>query len=462
MNSIGNIFGDTGTRTFKFSPYQDSSVRIGDYVQTQHEIDGWVLAQISDIHFSTRDDRIIAVANVIGSRDDSGHLILPRYPFKQSATVHCADAKLIEDSLGLSDGNVYIGKLEGQDLQIKLNANKLIQKHCSILAKTGSGKSYTAGVILEELLDNNVPILIIDPHGEYKTLRDDGNGTAEDYARFGICAGGYKDRVTVYSPNDTDKPFRLNGLALSVKELIDMSSDLRGATQLNILYDAVQSAKSVNDSYTIDEIIFHTANHPSKARLSVIYALEALKDTGLLEGNPTSINELMQKGKAAIIDMKGVNPETQQMIVTQICTRLFEGRKIDKVNAGILVVEEAHNYCPEKGFGKSQCSTILRTIASEGRKFGLGMMVISQRPARVDKNVLSQCNTQIIMKVTNPNDLKAIVNGLEGIGKDMEDEIKRLSAGVAMIVSNDIERPIFVDVRVRKSKHGGESIDIVG
>lgn len=461
MHSIGNIFGDTGTRTFKFSPYQDTSIRIGDYIQTQHEIDGWVLAQISDIHFSTKDDRIIATVNVIGSRI-SGHLITPRFPFKQSATVHCADEKLIEDSLGLSNGNVYVGKLEGQDLQINLNANKLIQKHCSILAKTGSGKSYTAGVIMEELLDNDVPILIIDPHGEYRTLADDGNGSDEDYERFGICVGGYKDKVTVYSPNNTDKPFRLNGLALSVKELIAMSSDLRGATQLNILYDAVQSAKSVNDSYTIDEIIFHAANHSSKSRLSVIYALETLRDGGLLDGIPTSINELMQRGRVAIIDMKGVKPETQQMIVAQLCTRLFEGRKLDKVNAGMLVVEEAHNYCPEKGFGKAESSAILRTIASEGRKFGLGMMVISQRPARVDKNVLSQCNTQIIMKVTNPNDLKAIVSGLESVGKDVEDEIKRLSAGVAMIVSNDIERPIFVDVRVRKSKHGGESIDIVG
>jgi hypothetical protein len=74
----------------------------------------------------------------------------------------------------------------------------------------------------------------------------------------------------------------------------------------------------------------------------------------------------------------------------------------------------------------------LRTIASEGRKFGLGLMVISQRPARIDKNVLSQCNTQIIMKVTNPNDLKAISKGLEGISSEVEEELKRLPPGVAM------------------------------
>jgi hypothetical protein len=89
------------------------------------------------------------------------------------------------------------------------------------------------------------------------------------------------------------------------------------------------------------------------------------------------------------------------------------------------------------------------------------MMVISQRPARVDKNILSQCGTQIIMKVTNPNDLKAISKGLEGVNSYVEDELMRLPPGVAMLVSTDIERPILVDIRVRKSKHGGESVNIM-
>jgi DNA helicase HerA-like ATPase len=65
------------------------------------------------------------------------------------------------------------------------------------------------------------------------------------------------------------------------------------------------------------------------------------------------------------------------------------------------------------------------------------------------------------MKVTNPNDLKAISKGLEGISSDVEEDIKRLSPGVAMIVSTYIERPILVDIRTRKSKHGGASVPVV-
>jgi hypothetical protein len=127
----------------------------------------------------------------------------------------------------------------------------------------------------------------------------------------------------------------------------------------------------------------------------------------------------------------------------------------------MVVVEEAHNYIPERGTGNAASTSIVRTIAAEGRKFGLGLMVISQRPARVDKNVISQCNTQIIMRVTNPNDLKALSKGLEGMTSELEEEIKRLPPGVAMLVSNEIERPITVSVRPRKSRHGGVSTQIV-
>jgi DNA helicase HerA-like ATPase len=189
--------------------------------------------------------------------------------------------------------------------------------------------------------------------------------------------------------------------------------------------------------------------------------LEDIRDSDILSSSPTELDELMHNGKASVIDFKGVPPELQSMIVARLCSALFEARKLNTIPPGMLVVEEAHNFAPERGFSKTISSEVLRTIASEGRKFGLGMMVISQRPARIDKNVLSQCGTQVIMKVTNPNDLKSISKGLEGVNSFVEDELMRLPPGVAMLVSNDIERPVLVDIRVRKSKHGGESVNVL-
>ena len=486
-DSIGVIFGKTSSLIFRFAVSDSLATRRSDYIKVWHESDGWTLAQVSTITSSSEDfsvdeavdaaegtskigdmdEHIIADATVIGVRDKEGVLRVPKSPFSPGDKVFKADEFLIKQTLGLMRGDVYIGLLEGQSVHVNLDANNLVQKHCSILAKTGAGKSYTGGVILEELLDKGVPLLIIDPHGEYATLKLPNDDKPSSFERYGISPKGYASQVTVYTPankllNPTaDYLFRLNGINLSIKELSQFFSDSQSQNETGMLFEAVSKLKLEKQNYTIEDIIIEVGQNKSKVKWNVINKLETLKETGILSDNATSINELVQDGRASIIDMKGVNPDLQAMIVAKLCTDIFDARKLNTVPPCMLVIEEAHNFCPEKGFERTVSTDILRTIASEGRKFGLGLMVVSQRPARVDKNILSQCNTQIIMKVTNPNDLKAISKGLEGIGSDVEDDIKSLPPGVAMIVSTYIERPILVDIRTRKSKHGGASVPVV-
>ena len=106
-------------------------------------------------------------------------------------------------------------------------------------------------------------------------------------------------------------------------------------------------------------------------------------------------------------------------------------------------------------------SRILKNIASEGRKFGLGLCVVTQRAARIDKNVLSQCNTQLILQVTNPLDLKAITSSIEGLTNGMTEMIQSLPVGVALITGGGYHTPLFCEVRPRATRHGGESVQVV-
>jgi hypothetical protein len=169
---------------------------------------------------------------------------------------------------------------------------------------------------------------------------------------------------------------------------------------------------------------------------------------------------LIQPSKCTIINLKGIEPLVQEIIAYKLLFDLYELRKKEKIPPFFTVVEEAHIFCPERSFGETKSSQILRTIAAEGRKFGQGLAVISQRPARVDKSVLSQCSTQMILKVTNPNDLKAISNSVEGITSESEKEIANLPIGTAL-VTGVVDVPLFVNIRPRRSKHGGEEIDML-
>ncbi|ODS41769.1 MAG: hypothetical protein A7315_00200 [Candidatus Altiarchaeales archaeon WOR_SM1_79] len=179
--------------------------------------------------------------------------------------------------------------------------------------------------------------------------------------------------------------------------------------------------------------------------------METLRDSGIFEGDTIFEEKLVRPGMTSIINLKGTDPKIQQLIVAKLARNLFEARKLNRIPKFFFLIEEAHNFCPERGFGSALSSNILRTIAGEGRKFGFRIGIVSQRPARVDKNVLSQCNTQIILKVTNPNDLRAIGNSIEGFTSGLEEDIRQLTIGRALVVGECVEQPIVVDVRVRKT-----------
>ncbi|GBE18311.1 MAG TPA: ATP-binding protein [Euryarchaeota archaeon] len=481
---VGLIFGEVGHRDFNFLLNDNSEVSKGDYVKVNHETYDWVLCQITSIKISNEfyslsamkserevkdTERRIATAKIIGFVDEKGILRAPKIPFKPGQKVYAADSKLIKTSLGLKGkGNgIYLGLLEGhRGTPVYLNPNKLFQKHVSVLAKTGAGKSYTVGVLIEELLEKKIPTLIIDPHGEYASLKQTNINTREleQMERFKIQPKGY-DNITEFTPYldinpDADRKFVLDFTKLSPRDLIEALPTKIPASQKAILFECIKTARGYG-SYSIEDLIHLVHENESRSKWNLITNLESLRDSNVFDGTPTKIEELLQEGRVSIINLKGTQPEIQGLIVMSISTALFEARKRGELMPFLLLVEEAHNFCPERGTSKAISSAILRTVASEGRKFGMGLCVVSQRPARIDKNVLSQCNTQIILKITNPNDLRAISQSIEGFTNDLEDEIRLLLPGVALIVGEVVEQPIIVNIRVKRSQHGGGSVDMI-
>jgi hypothetical protein len=476
--AVGRIYGEALSTEFSFVVFDPKEVRRTDYVKVWNDVDGWVVAQVLDIKatadFNESDalhgrnagkEVYVAKAVVIGKRDENGLLRVPKTPFVPGENVFKADNEMIMEALGLEKEGVYIGLVEDSEIKVNLRVNSLVQKHCCILAKTGCGKSYTAGVIIEELLERDVPLFIIDPHGEYVTLKypNDDLGEIERMPLFNIKPSGY-DGVRVYVPPNSpfaekaDGILRLDGLNLTPEEIIELTG-ITSSTAQALLYQAIKNLKG--QSYTIEDIIAEVEVIKHGAKWSLLGHLEKILESKLFGRDATPMHILLQKGRAVVLDMRGIPPEHQDLIVSRVCSQLFELRKQEEVPAGMIVLEEAHNFIPERGLGKAVSTQVLRTIASEGRKFGLGLMVISQRPARVDKNVISQCNTQIVLRVTNPNDLNAIKKGIEGLTAEMVEEIKRLPPGTAIVVSPELEKPVIVNVRVRKSKHGGASISVV-
>jgi len=472
---VGTIYGNVGTSSFNCRV--TAHVERAEYVMVNHADYGNVLCQVGNLIRKTDlsleksanitsntviDEMISANIDVIGYRDDRGLLQTPRTTFSAGSKVQRASSTLIQRVLGLKSGakiGAYVGLLHGHDIPVMLNINELLQRHVCVLAKTGGGKSYISGDIVEELMKHNVTCMIIDPHGEYGAMRDIGKGGD---ARYGVVPRSYKDHILEFSiskDEKTTKPLRFTLKSLEAREILELTrtNDIR--TFLPNLRKAIDTLRERQDMYSVRELIDLLMKDPDNKNAVLISELEYLDEVGLFATRGNRITELIEEGKTTLINLKGVPPDIQELVVRRLSTLLFEMRKVGNIPPMVLIMEEAHNYCPQQGSALS--SKALATIASEGRKFGLGLMVISQRPAKIDKNVLSQCGTQIILKVTNPNDLKAIASSVEGLTSGMIDEVQTMPIGMGMIVGAGIEAPLLVDIRPRESRHGGAGVTVL-
>ncbi|MFA5771273.1 MAG: DUF87 domain-containing protein [Thermoplasmata archaeon] len=520
MINLGTIYGNVGITGFSFA-VSNPNVKKDEYVQFQHEHSGATLGRIvdlkrtSDLSFdkvqfvsrmekhdvssandethqigeashdikadkNTEQDlsstptpkidegKLFATVSIVGYRDERGLLQTPQTPLKAGSPVYMAEEQLIKSVLGLKgmpETGAYVGLLKGHEIKVYLDINTLVQKHVSVLAKTGAGKSYAVGVIIEELMKKKVPLVIIDPHGEYSSMREpnDDKKDAELMGRFDVKPLGFSDQIIEYSPdtsvNKSARQLKFSWTNLEPNEIIDLIGAGGAGTQASTIYQAIKELKTMTHKYTLQNVIDYLKEDKNGGKWNVINALEMLTSIGLFGEPSTKIEELARFGQTTIINFRGVPPNVQEIAVKKLASEFFELRKIEKIPPLMLVMEEVHNFAPQQG--TALCSRTLRTIASEGRKFGLGICMVSQRPAKVDKNIISQCNTQIILKVTNPNDLKAIVNSVEGLTVGLEEEIQKLPIGIGVVCGGSIATPVFIEFRIRHSKHGGKSIDVL-
>ncbi|MBD3155730.1 MAG: DUF87 domain-containing protein [Candidatus Aenigmarchaeota archaeon] len=457
---VGRIVGKTSPESFRFEV--SDIIRKMDFIAVRDPERHMVLGRIDDIF--QKEDRAIAEVTVIGYKDNRGLVQRPRMPFKPGSMVYSADDALIKRVLNLKQSGFYIGLLKNSEsLKVHMSPKKLITKHLAVLSKTGMGKSYFIGVMLEEFLENNIPAVVIDPHGEYSSLVEPNKKREEIkyMERYGVKPKGYKKDLQIFSLEKNlsqgMKKLKLNG-NLTPKEIFEMLPFRLTSSQLNIIYSIVRETED-QKRFTIEELKKEILKSKSRAKWNVLTVLDYLTGTKIFDKSKyVKPEDLVKPGKLTIINLKGIEPDVQQLLVYKITKDLFSSRKKKKIPAFLLVVEEAHNFCPERGFGGQAVSSgILRTIASEGRKFGMGLAVISQRAARVEKSVLSQCNTQVFLRVTNPNDIKTIMDSVEGATKGIESEIKSLPVGTGLVVGV-IEQPLLVDIRIRRTNHAGAAI----
>ncbi|MDI6642805.1 MAG: ATP-binding protein [Candidatus Hodarchaeaceae archaeon] len=390
---------------------------------------------------------LIAEARTLGVQGEQG-LERTTFPPSPGQKVHDANPEALINFLGLNpDGGMELGKLKHHELPVKLDLTRLLRKHVAILGMSGSGKSFGTHVIIEELLDRlpergRVGIVVMDVHGEY-------TGLAE--------SPGYSDRVRVVRGGEV----RIGVPNINAYQFMEFLPDMSGmqARELQRALEGLRGEMRVGKGpFGLDEVISRVGEdgnvhkHLRQALMGWLHDLQAL-DIFDRADNP-NWEHLVEPGKAVLVDLSDMTSlRKKQMLVAYAARRLFNARKRNRVPPFVLCLEEAHQFCPSgESKGMAISRPIIETIAREGRKFYASLMLISQRPVRLSTTVLSQANTNIILRVTNPYDLEHIKQSSEAITGEVADMISSLPVGEALVVGEAVSHPIFVKVRRRRSR----------
>jgi hypothetical protein len=309
--------------------------------------------------------------------------------------------------------------------------------------------------------DSRASLLVFYPHGEYDTLAEMQGSEAfqgED---------GYEPDVVYYDPERLR--VRISELEIGdVMAVLDNPSN-RMQERLSTAWSAMHQQES--RTWGIDELIDEMEERYGEDDASV-GALEwrlrqSIERNDLFDPEDNvSLNEIVDPGQCTVLQMDTLDRWNQQLITTVLLRRMYRERldavrdRYSQIEHPIFALfEEGHRFAPASGDAPSL--GIMRTITSEGRKFGFGLGIISQRPSKIDQDVLSQCGTQISMQIKNPNDQDAIKNSVEAAGEDVLRELPGLTPGQAVVSGDAMNAPALIQVRRRYTPHGAGSRPII-
>jgi len=267
---------------------------------------------------------------------------------------------------------------------------------------------------------------------------------SDDAIREGLCISSGADKVTLGKLMGSD---------------IDVCLDPGYLTKHMAIVGKTGGGKSYTATVALEQMILHK-------NMTIIIIdrhgeFGALKDVPelsefvvLQDSNsyavPT-IDDVYHEGKCTVISVNNISGDMmKEWVVQQIAHILFENRKVGNIGSFLLVLDEAHTWIPQRG--GAICKDVLNSIVAEGRKFGIGVMMLTQRPAKLDKNAFSQCDSDVVLQLVNVNDLKAVGTSVEGVGKDELGQIQRLGVGEALVTGMGLRCPIFVKVNEKMSK----------
>lgn len=338
---------------------------------------------------------------------------------------------------------LFLGYIDsGGDTVNFLLPNTAIARHLAILGKTGVGKSYAAGVLIEELHDKKIPILSFDVLGDMEQ-------TTKDLKGKHLVAGGKDFKV----------PYSILGLGEFLSFIPNTTADQRdiiGAAYGEIFDEALtllDKGKSINIPFSslLDKINEIGTNIGSRATVNAVNRTRvALERSRLLTEQEVKWPNLLDKTSITNIYVGHLDQNHRNLVVGAAARILQRLRRRQTIPPFVLIIDEAHLFIPG-GVDPPSSTVVLRELVRTARHDEIGIVLLSQSPSSMDKQILLTCNTRMLFAL-DPEDLRVVAGQIGDLPEASIQRIPRMARGTAVLTSGvDILRhPVIVRIRERE------------
>ncbi|MDR1721574.1 MAG: ATP-binding protein, partial [Methanobrevibacter sp.] len=455
---IGRAVGETTLNEIEF--ISKSSPKVGEYVTLKYEgktilgmVESLVRGSVSLNNEIFDPNTVDMIRNMEGDDfyirgrvkilgDVYDNLRIPRTPAPPGTQIYTAEEKILKDVFQVKN-SLKIGRLISQeDVEVNIDVNKMITRHLAILAMTGAGKSNTVSVLIDGLLKYNGSMLIFDMHSEYYGAEfKNGEVNLIEPIINPLYMSFQEIKALAQIPSNAYLQERYFREAYNEA----MSAIKKGETNSR---DFIEILKAILDKWYVSETFRgKDLNASDKNKImDVINKVEDLQSKyySLLNIDSPDILSRLELGKANVLILGQTDESTAEVIVSHVLRNALKNRKANVHNKKedfynkqlkfpvFFIVEEAHILAPKNRSTNSKFW--ISRIAREGRKFGLGLCLVSQSPKSLDPDSLSQANNMIILRLVEPQDQRHVQSASESLSEDLLNQLPSLNIGEAIIL----------------------------
>lgn len=413
--------------------------------------------------------------------------------------------RIYSDSVTKEQSFCFSSLGSNPEVRVPVNGNKFFNKHIAIVGSTGSGKSHTLATIVQKAVSekaedftlNNSHVIVFDIHSEYRSAFPNANFidvsnlvlpywmlNAEELEEFFIDteANDHNQRNVFKEAVLKDRRAKFTGSSVDAQRIhldsplsFDIQEVLNFAIAKNTERLETGEVYAASNKEKAGQPKFENGSLHSKLT-NFINRLESKINDSRLEfflgerSKTITFEQTLEsllgytadkKSNVTIIDLSGVPFEVLSITVSLISRLVFEYGYIykrlrcakdqnEKINNDVpilLVFEEAHKYVPNSDLSKYRSSKIsIERIAKEGRKYGVTLLLASQRPSEISETIFSQCNNFIAMRLTNPVDQSYVKKLLPDSLGSLVDKMTSFRQGEALLVGESVVLPSIVQL----------------